>query len=146
MIRRTTCILTQPVLMSCGTTFVEVSDLTLLLGRDKFGCEWQTNSLPTLSGTRCATPIYINMVVRLALVPHTLAAREVILDRTIEFFLIHQQMVIRGYLTTLHKVTLHARSEGFFHTMIIGCIVVIIEYRFDEVCTQYTISSLVVIS
>ena len=80
--------------MSSLAFTIEVSDFTLLIGGDKFCCEWQADILPSLGRTSSACPIYINVLIRLTLIPHALTARESIFNRTVEFLLIHQEVVV----------------------------------------------------
>ena len=92
--------------MSCLAFTIEVGDLTLLIGGDKFGCEWQADIFPTLCRAFSVCPMDIYIVIRCTLIPHALTANERILDRTVELFLIHQEVVVctlvRSILRLLH--------------------------------------------
>ena len=101
--------LTQPVLvanlrvgavLTALAAAVEVCDLTLLMRCHEFCGERQADALPAL------LEVHILLILRDALVPHAVAAVEVVGDRRVEVLLIYEEVVVGGRQVALHEVTI----------------------------------------
>ena len=101
-----------------GAAAVEVGDLALILRRYQFGCERQADGGPAFRQA--------DVVIGDTLVPHALAAGKVVTDRTVEVFLIDQQLVANGREVVLHQMAEYRRVRSSTYTAIIIIFVVIV--------------------
>ena len=98
---------TQPVLMANlrvaalnGTAAaVEVRQLTLLLGSDELCGERQADGLPTLG--------QVDEAVRRTLIPHAVVVSKRVAQRTVEVFLVNEQMVAGSLEVALYQVSVN---------------------------------------
>ena len=119
-----------------GTTAVEVGYLALILRRYQFGSERQADGGPAL----CQTDVVIGDT----LIPHALAAGEVVTDRTVEVFLIDQQLVANGREVILYQMAKDSPSGCCtYATIIIILVVIVAVCRLSEVARQHIVCLLV---
>ena len=103
-----------------------MGNLTLLVGGDKFGGEGQADALPAgasvshrrfLATYGICHSLLTGIVLRRALVPHTLACVERIADRRVEVLFINQQ-VVAGGKAVLYPVAVNVGRRLFSHLAI----------------------------
>ena len=89
--------------MSGSASLIEVGNLSLVLCRGYLGIERQAQRFPTLT-------IAVAVVGRLALIPHIAVIGKGVGDRSVEVFLVYEEMVAGGDITVLdflYQMTSH---------------------------------------
>ena len=103
-------------------------DLALLLGCYQINGEWQTDVVPAHALTRLRIYLDILVLVRRALVPHAEALTYLITNRTVEFLLVHEQMIRGSDRGAWYQMTDNLTCIGHSHTMILFRLIITCEY------------------